>query len=118
MKKILTLVFVMCIALSATAQKKKKGASNDCYLTEATSTFNLSEDKKSELNNLLTQNLKDRAAIKKSTRSNEITKEEAKTKSRAINRKYASNFAKLAGKSKKEIYAFLKAVRGKCKKKK
>jgi hypothetical protein len=118
MKKILTIVFVMSIALSTSAQKKKKGASNDCYLTEAATTFNLSDDKKIELDELLTEVNKERASIKTSMRSEEITKEEAKTKSRTINRKYSGDFAKLVGKSKKEVNTFIKEVRGKCNKKK
>ncbi|MDB2385241.1 hypothetical protein N9V96_02085 [Polaribacter sp.] len=117
MKKIITVIAIGLMTLSATAQNKKKGASNECYLTEAASTFDLSEDKKNELNILLIEVNKERASIKRSARTEEITKEEAKTKSRAINRKYAGDFAKLAGKSKKEVNTFIKEVRGKCNKK-
>ncbi|MBU3011377.1 hypothetical protein KO506_08180 [Polaribacter vadi] len=119
MKKILAIVFVMCLTLSATAQKKKKKpANNDCYLTEATTTFDLSEDKKSELNELLVQASKDRAAIKKGVKAGEITKDQVKGKTRGVNRKYFSDLAKLTGKSKKEVMTFVKEVGSKCKKKK
>ncbi|WP_405563300.1 hypothetical protein [Polaribacter sp. Asnod6-C07] len=119
MKKILAIVFVMCLTLSATAQKKKKKpANNDCYLTEAATTFDLSEDKKSELNELLVQASKDRASIKKGVKAGEITKDQVKGKTRGVNRKYFSDLAKLTGKSKKEVMTFVKEVGGKCKKKK
>jgi hypothetical protein len=116
MKKIAILVFVMCISLSATAQKKKKkSANNDCYLTEATTTFDLSEDKKSELNELLVKASKDRAAIKKGIREGEITKDQVKGKTRGINRKYFADLGKLTGKSKQEVMTFVKEVGAKCK---
>lgn len=118
MKKILTIVFVMCLTLSATAQKKKrKPANNDCYLTEAAKTFNLSDDKKVELNDLLVKASQDRAAIKKGIRAGEITKDQVKGKTRGINRKYFADLGKLVGKSKKEVMTFVKEAGGKCKKK-
>lgn len=119
MKKILIVVFVMCISLSATAQKKKKkAANNDCYLTEAATTFDLSDDKKIELNELLVKASKDRAAIKKGIREGEITKDQVKGKTRGVNRKYFADLAKLTGKSKKEVMTFVKEVGSKCNKKK
>ena len=119
MKKILSIVCILFITVSLSAQKKKKKpANNDCYLTEAASTFNLSEEDKSKLKELLTEKNQKSAEIKKSAKAEEITKEEFKQKSRGVNRKYASDFAKLAGKSKKEINLFVKGLKGKCSKKK
>lgn len=119
MKKILSIIFILFITVSLSAQKKKKKpANNDCYLTEAVTTFDLSEDKKSELNELLVKASKDRAAIKKGIREGEITKDQVKGKTRGINRKYFADLAKLTGKSKKEVMTFVKEVGGKCGKKK
>lgn len=119
MKKILSIVFILFITVSLSAQKKKKKpANNDCYLTEAATTFNLSDDKKIELNELLVKASKDRAAIKKGVRAGEITKDQVKGKTRGVNRKYFSDLAKLTGKSKKEVMTFVKEVGSKCNKKK
>jgi hypothetical protein len=116
MKKIATLVFVMFITISISAQKKKgKPANNDCYLTEAAKTFDLSDDKKSELNDLLVKASEDRAAIKKGVRAGEITKDQVKGKTKGINRKYFADFGKLTGKSKKEVMTFVKEAGDKCK---
>ncbi|WP_405603992.1 hypothetical protein [Polaribacter sp. Asnod1-A03] len=117
MKKVLSIVFILFITVSLSAQKKKKKtANNDCYLTEATKTFDLSDDEKNDLNELLVKASKDRAAIKKSVRAGEITKDQVKGKTRAINRKYFADLGKLTGKSKKEVMVFVKEVGGKCKK--
>jgi hypothetical protein len=117
MKKIAILVFVMCISLSATAQKKKgKAANNDCYLTEAAKTFDLSDEKKIELNDLLVKASEDRAAINKGVRAGEITRDQVKGKTRGINRKYFADLGKLTGKSREEVMVFVKEVGGKCKK--
>jgi hypothetical protein len=119
MKKILSIVFILFITVSLSAQKKKrKPANNDCYLTEAAKTFDLSDDKKVELNELLVNAAKKRAAINKGVKAGEITKDQVKGKTRGINRKYFADLAKLTGKSKKEVMAFVKEAGGKCKKRK
>ncbi|MDO7172447.1 hypothetical protein [Mariniflexile sp. AS56] len=116
MKKIIVVLSVMLITLSVTAQKKKgKAANNDCYLTEAAKTFDLSDDKKIELNELLVQASKERASIKKGVRAGEITKDEVKGKTRGINRKYFADLGKLTGKSREEVMTFVKEVGSKCK---
>lgn len=118
MKKVLSIVFILFITVSLSAQKKKKKqANNDCYLTEAAKTFDLSDDKKNQLNDLLVMAAQDRTAIKKSLRAGEITKDQVKGKTRGINRKYFSDLGKLTGKSKEEVMTFVKEVSGKCKKK-
>ena len=116
MKKFIVVMSIMLIAFSATAQKKKgkKGNNNDCYLSEAVATFNLSEEDKAELNDLLTENLQKRAAVRKAARAEEITKDEVKSKNRANNQAYFKKFADLTGKSKKEVMEFEKETRKKC----
>lgn len=54
MKKII-IVFLMLAAVSVTAQKKKANSFNDCYLSSAVSTFNLSEESKAKLSDALTE---------------------------------------------------------------
>ncbi|MBU2929872.1 hypothetical protein [Winogradskyella psychrotolerans] len=115
MKKIITLVAVVLITFSATAQKKKaKGNDNTCYLEAAAATFELSEENIAKLNDLLTERLEKRGDVKKKARKSEITKEEAKTESKVINQTYFKSFADLAGKPKKEIMIFEKATKKKC----
>ena len=115
MKKIITLVAIMLISFSATAQKKKaKANNNDCYMEAATATFNLTDENVAKLNDLLTERSEQRTSIKKKARKSEITKEEAKTESKAVNQAYFKGFADLTGKSKKDIMSFEKEAKKKC----
>uniref|UniRef100_UPI004048B7A8 hypothetical protein n=1 Tax=Mariniflexile sp. TaxID=1979402 RepID=UPI004048B7A8 len=116
MKKIIVVLSVMLITLSVTAQKKKgKGGNNDCYLSTAVATFNLSEENKVKLNDLFTEKLNELASIKKKIKATEISKEEGKSKSKDINQTYFKNLADLTGKSKKEVMSFEKDTKSKCK---
>lgn len=118
MKKIITVVSIMLIALSASSQNKKANRSNnDCYLQTAATTFNLSEDNKVKLSNLLTEKLEERTSIIKKIKTSEVSKEEGKTQLRALNQTYFKNLAALTGKSKKEIMSFEKETKDNCKKK-
>ncbi|ANW96119.1 hypothetical protein AXE80_07440 [Wenyingzhuangia fucanilytica] len=105
----------MFITISISAQKKKgKPANNDCYLTEAVKTFDLSDDQKNELNDLLIKASEDRAAIKKGVKTGEIIKDQVKGKTRGVNRKYFADLGKLTGKSREEVMAFVKEVGKNC----
>ena len=120
MKKIITLVAIMLISFSATAQKKKKkkGGNNDCYIEAAVSTFSLSEENKAKLVDFIAERNKQRATIKQKVKSSEIAKEDVKKEMKAVNQGYFKNFADLTGKPKKEIMVFEKETKGKCSKKK
>lgn len=115
MKKIITLVAILLITFSATAQKKKaKANNNDCYMEAATATFNLTDEHVAQLKDLLAERSEQRMSVKKKARQSEITKEEAKTESKAVNQSYFKSFADLTGKSKKEIMSFEKETKKKC----
>ncbi|MGJ8550751.1 hypothetical protein [Winogradskyella wichelsiae] len=117
MKKIITLVVIMLVSFTAMAQKKKAKANNnndDCYIEAATATYNLTDENVVKLNDLLAERSEQRTSIKKKARKSEITKEEAKTESKAVNQSYFKSFADLTGKSKKEIMIFEKETRKTC----
>lgn len=115
MKKNLIVMAVMLITLSVTAQKKKgKGGNNDCYLATAVETFNLSEEKKATLNELLKDRLENRAKIRKQVRASEISKDDVKGEMSKVNQNYFNKVATLTGKSKKEVMVFEKETRKKC----
>ncbi|MGJ8592753.1 MAG: hypothetical protein ACSHXF_09410 [Aquaticitalea sp.] len=116
MKKIITLVAVLLITVSATSQNKKaKANDNDCYLEMAAITFKLSDDSKAKLNDLLTARLEQSSAIKKKIKSSEISKEEGKKQAKTVNQTYYKNVADLTGKSKQEVMSFEKEAKSKCK---
>ena len=107
----------MLAAVSVTAQKKKANSFNDCYLSSAVSTFNLSEESKAKLSDALTEKLDENRNIVQQVKSKEISKEDAKTQSRANNQKYFTALASITGKSKKEVMDFEKSTKEKCVKK-
>lgn len=117
MTRNLIVVLIMLIAFSASSQNKKKKratGANDCYLEAAVATFDLSEEDKEKLNTLFINRLEERASIRQKAKSSKITKEEAKAQSKAMNQKYFNNVADLIGKPKKEIMAFEKETKTKC----
>ena len=117
MKKIKTLVAVMLITFSVTAQKKQKDDFQECYLAAAEITFNLAADKKDQLFiKFLEEKLEHRAEIRKNIKSEEISKEEVKAKMKVVNQRYFKSVAILTDKTKKEIMAFEKKTNKKCRK--
>ncbi|MDA9335952.1 hypothetical protein N9Q89_07380 [Flavobacteriaceae bacterium] len=115
MKKILTLVAIMLITFSATAQKKKKkNNNNDCYIETAVTTFNLSEADIVKLNELIAERTEHRAEVRRKIKRSEVSKEDGKTEAKTVNQTYFKKLAQLTGKSKKEIMVFEKETRQNC----
>ncbi|MBU2939194.1 hypothetical protein KO494_06550 [Lacinutrix sp. C3R15] len=117
MKKIITLLAIMLITFSATSQNKKakrNNNNNDCYIETAINTFELSQDDKAKLSDLLAERLKQRASVRRKIKKSEISKEEGKTEIKAINQTYFKSFADLTGTPKKEIMSFEKETKKKC----
>ncbi|WPR73173.1 hypothetical protein SLW70_08640 [Flavobacterium sp. NG2] len=111
----ITVVALMLIAFSAKSQKKKGSINKDCFLQNAVSTFNLSEDSKSKLNELLKGKEEAITAIRTKAKANEISGDEVKSQMRAVNKGYLGEVATLVGKNKKEVMTFEKEVRKTCK---
>lgn len=114
MKKLITVVALMLITVSANSQEKK-GDNKDCYVQNATATFSLSDDKVEKLKDLIKEKDKAGDVIRTKGKANEISGDEVKNQMRANNRGYFNNMTKLTGKSKKEVMTFEKEVHKKCK---
>jgi hypothetical protein len=116
MKNIVFVLAVLFMSLAATAQKKNEVKPKDCYLTTASTKFNLSNDHKGKLEAAFIVNHKESRAIGKKIKAKEISKEDAKKQRKEVKQEYLTTFASLTGSSKKELAAFDKETRKKCKK--
>lgn len=114
MKKYIFIAAVMFIGFAANAQKRTAAEKNECYIESATSTFDLSEEKKEELTTLLTEKEESRADIFQKIKKGEMSKDEGKKQAKGLNRGYINKFTKLVGKPKKEVIAFMKEVGKNC----
>lgn len=117
MKKRITILVIVLIGFTVSAQKSKAKEYTQCYISNAVEVFSLSEDKSEQLTTLYTEKMEKRSAIVKKRKSGEITKEETKKLAKSLNKKYIAAFSKLAGKSKEEITKFEKETSAQCKQK-
>lgn len=115
MKKYFLFIAVLLISISANSQKKKSTKRNQCYIETAVNEFSLSDENRETLEQLFYDKEEKRTAIFKKVKEEELTREEGKTQARVLNRAYFTQLANLTGKTRKEITAFEKTTKQKCK---
>ena len=116
MKKYILLVVVVLATIGVNAQKNQKFIKlKECYVSTIATDYSLDEKQQASLSEAYTKRSKATYALKKQMDAGSITKEERQAKMKEVSTEYYNLLKTFTGKKVKELRAYDKEIKTKCK---